>query len=404
MRDIICYISDSKSKKMDFSKIYRRQTKPQTEAPPIPAPVEPQPAALGPVAAATSSKPAGLFAQYYSTLMDASKTPPKPLLSEPVPPPVVAKPVSPQGSLPTSPETLYRELVKMANTLVMAGAVGAPIDPAPLRLLIAQLIGAIKVEPDRFLALALQPKETGALFHMAHLTVFSIFLGIEVGAQNDEISVLGLAALFHDIAMPRFEHIISVPRRLVAQEISEVREHVRLGMAAAESLLAADPPLARSINHCSQFVHERCDGSGYPAGLKGTQIPIGGQIVGMSDTYDAMAHKRSWRESLPPYSVSMHFVRQCGVLFDPFLVKTFLNSFTMFPPGSYVELSSGETAEVVAINKGLLTRPQVRLVGPQGGPADSAILDLRDNQAVHITRQVGCAACAEPFPESKNSA
>ena len=389
---------------MDFSKLYRPHAKPElvVSIPEQPkADVPPACSAAPPdvaVAPTIPDKQAGLFVKPYPPLIDAPvrPLPARPMPAQPAPAKIepVKAATAPAAAIPASPESslrlFYQELIKLANELVLASNSLTPMDPALLRRFIAHLIARIKTEPNLLLALPLESESPGMLAHMVHLTILSIFLGLEIGASDAELEILGLTALFHDIAMPRFHHIVNVSRQLTPQEADEVREHVRMGMAITERLLAADPQLAHNINHCAQFVHERVNGSGYPAGLKGSQIPVGSQIIGLADMYDALTHKRSWRESSLSAPAVIYFVRQCGVLFDANLVKSFLNAFTLFPPGSHVELSTGERAQVVAINRGLLTRPRVRLAASADG-APGAIVDLRENQAIHIVRQIGCA-------------
>ncbi|HLK53296.1 MAG TPA: HD domain-containing phosphohydrolase, partial [Candidatus Angelobacter sp.] len=133
---------------------------------------------------------------------------------------------------------------------------------------------------------------------------------------SDEIEALRAAALLHDIgklAVP--EHIISKPGRLTQEEFEKMKIHPVVGAEILERVQFPYPvvPIVRSH-------HEKWDGSGYPEGLKGTQIPVGARILSIVDTLDALASDRQYRKALPLNEAMERIIAESGKAFDPEIV------------------------------------------------------------------------------------
>ena len=117
----------------------------------------------------------------------------------------------------------------------------------------------------------------------------------ELDLKEDEIEALRAAALLHDIgklAVP--EHIINKPGRLTPEEFEKMKIHPVVGAEILERVRFPYPvvPIVRAH-------HEKWDGTGYPLGLRGTEIPIGARILSTVDYLDALASDRQYRRSLP---------------------------------------------------------------------------------------------------------
>ena len=421
---------------MDFSKVYKPKPKPAPGDAPAEAdsgnlPAQPllgAPMPAGDPEAADSranegassdssagpSQQGGLFSKLHRTLRDT----PEGLPAEPARPAGAPGPAStaalaaagatgasPQmlaglraGSARRSPDNsadiLYAELMDFSRDVVAGGVSNAPTVPVQLHNICAALLAMLKAKPYRLLALQLDSQAlSGTTSHIVNVAIISLYLGIQMRMDDADLELLCYVALLHDIAMPQFDGIVNSPRALTPQELAAVKGHVSLGMNITDKIFAADSRVAQNVKHVSQSVHERADGKGYPKGLKGDQIPRIGQLIGLADVYDAMTHKRPWREPMLPYAAMIHLVQQGGVLFDRALVKLFIEHITMFPPGCCVELSSGETAFVIGINKGLLTRPKVCTI-KDGKPGH--VVDLLGNQSVNIKRQLPAPASGAP--------
>jgi len=166
------------------------------------------------------------------------------------------------------------------------------------------------------LALAIEAKDQTTHDHLQRVRVYAVEVAKELGVTPDEMQAVHAAALLHDIgklAVP--EHIISKPGRLTLEEFEKMKIHPVVGAEILERVRFPYPvvPIVRAH-------HEKWDGSGYPAGLKGTQIPIGARILSAVDYLDALASDRQYRRALPLNEVMQRLSAESGKSFDPKVV------------------------------------------------------------------------------------
>jgi diguanylate cyclase (GGDEF)-like protein/putative nucleotidyltransferase with HDIG domain len=163
------------------------------------------------------------------------------------------------------------------------------------------------------LALAIEAKDHTTHDHLQRVRVYAIEVAKELRVSPQEMEALHAAALLHDIgklAVP--EHIISKPGRLTPEEFEKMKIHPVVGAEILERVRFPYPvvPIVRAH-------HERWDGSGYPFGLKGNEIPIGARILSAVDYLDALASDRQYRRALPLDQVMELLIAESGKSFDP---------------------------------------------------------------------------------------
>jgi diguanylate cyclase (GGDEF)-like protein/putative nucleotidyltransferase with HDIG domain len=166
------------------------------------------------------------------------------------------------------------------------------------------------------LALAIEAKDHTTHEHLQRVRVYAIEVGKELGVTGSELEALHAAALLHDIgklAVP--EHIISKPGRLSPEEFEKMKIHTLVGAEILERVRFPYPvvPIVRAH-------HEKWDGSGYPLGLKGAEIPIGARILSAVDYLDALASDRQYRRAIPLKEVMQKLAAEAGKSFDPKVV------------------------------------------------------------------------------------
>lgn len=177
-------------------------------------------------------------------------------------------------------------------------------------------IAGLHLRTIEALALAIEAKDTTTADHLQRVRVYATEIGKELGLSQNELDALQAAALLHDIgklAVP--EHIISKPGRLTPEEFDKMKIHPLVGAEILEEVKFPYPvvPIVRAH-------HEKWDGSGYPFGLAGEEIPIGSRILSVVDCLDALASDRQYRRALP-LDQAMEIVNsESGKSFDPLIV------------------------------------------------------------------------------------
>ena len=166
------------------------------------------------------------------------------------------------------------------------------------------------------LALAIEAKDHTTHDHLQRVRIYAIEVAKELGITGGDMEALHAAALLHDIgklAIP--EHIISKPGRLTPEEFEKMKIHPVVGAEILQRVRFPYPvvPIVRAH-------HEKWDGSGYPFGLRGAEIPIGARILSAVDYLDALASDRQYRRALPLEEAMGRLAEESGKSFDPQVV------------------------------------------------------------------------------------
>jgi len=173
------------------------------------------------------------------------------------------------------------------------------------------------------LALAIDAKDDTTAAHLRRVQVYASEIGRELNLSPAEMSALEAAALLHDVgklAVP--EYIISKPGKLTEEEFEKMKVHPVVGAEILERVHFPYPvvPIVRSH-------HEKWDGTGYPDGLAGEQIPIGARILSAVDCLDALASQRQYRQALPLEEAMQIVAEQSGKSYDPRVVAVLQNKY-----------------------------------------------------------------------------
>ena len=167
------------------------------------------------------------------------------------------------------------------------------------------------------LALAIEAKDQTTHDHLQRVRVYAVEVAKELKVDPQGMDALQAAALLHDIgklAIP--EHIISKPGRLTPEEFEKMKIHPLVGAEILERVSFPYPvvPIVRAH-------HEKYDGTGYPMGLRGNQIPLGARILSAVDFLDALASDRQYRRALPLQEAMTRLADQSGKAFDPQVIN-----------------------------------------------------------------------------------
>lgn len=195
-------------------------------------------------------------------------------------------------------------------------------------------------------------------YHCVNVSFLAMLTGRWLKLKNEEIHLLVVAGLLHDIGKSRVPaEIINKPGKLTEEEFLQVKKHAEYGYNLLQCMKDIDPRVCEAV----LFHHEREDGSGYPHGLHGSQIPKFAKIIAIADTYDAMTANRSYKPKESPFRVFELMQNGCFGYLDPVVLDTFLANISHYYVGYHVKLNDGRTAEVVYINRQQYGRPVLKI-------------------------------------------
>jgi len=170
------------------------------------------------------------------------------------------------------------------------------------------------------LAQALEAKDEYTQGHSARVAEESVKIARYLSLSEVEVQDIWLAGYLHDIGKIGIkESVLNKPGKLDPYEWECIQMHP----VTAEKILAPIDELADVIKIVRHH-HERFDGSGYPDGIKGSQIPLGARILSVADSYDALTSKRSYREALSQRDALAVLEQASGTQFDPVIVRAYL--------------------------------------------------------------------------------
>lgn len=197
------------------------------------------------------------------------------------------------------------------------------------------------------------------ILHLINVLTYALKVGTGLKYSRKELLELGLAALFYDTGLFKIpENITGKREKLTEAELGIIKKHTEIGRNILSHFQAEHPMLPRvAYEH-----HERENGSGYPAGLKGDEICEYAKIIGLADTFDAMIHNRHYRKALAQHFSVKELVGSKNSLLSSKIIKVFLDEIGIFPIGSYVRLNNTEIGKVVATSKAHPLRPVINLI------------------------------------------
>lgn len=156
--------------------------------------------------------------------------------------------------------------------------------------------------------------------HAARIARSARLLAEAVSLDEDTLASLEEACYLHDIGAEELAGILSKPSAMSPEELSRMRQHPVLGAELATE--EAEHP---QTPYWVRWHHERMDGTGYPDALVGEEIPLPARILGIADAFEAISHKRPYRQALDPQDALTELRSGAGNHYDPTLVEIFTN-------------------------------------------------------------------------------
>ncbi len=194
--------------------------------------------------------------------------------------------------------------------------------------------------------------------HSFQVTLYSLAIGKEMGYSYEDLRLIGMGALLHDIGklmVPK--EILLKPDPLTDEEYEIMKQHTKHGFDLLRNLHS----VSLLVAHCAFQHHERLDGSGYPRGIMDAEIHPFAKIIGVADVFDAVTSNRVYREKLLPSQGMAIIEAGSGTIFSPTVVQALRRSVVHYPNGSVLLLSDGRRGIVSKQNSGSPERPKIRV-------------------------------------------
>ena len=218
------------------------------------------------------------------------------------------------------------------------------------------------------LAMAVDAKDQITHGHIRRVQVYAVELARRLGIRDpDHLMAVETAALLHDmgkLAIP--EHILNKPGKLTPAEFAKMKRHADIGADLLSSIRFPYPVVPVVRHH-----HEHWDGRGYPAGVSGTDIPLGARILAVVDCFDALTSDRPYRPRLTTDDAFSILRERRGTMYDPLIVDTFISSYPEIAPAASF---AGDSAKSIVDGMGLPTDDDRSLQQIRANAAESAAL------------------------------
>lgn len=197
-----------------------------------------------------------------------------------------------------------------------AGSIAAQLRIKALEEQVNELRSAVVCALNQMLDL----KDLNTGVHSTRLAEWSMRVAEQLGVSQNELRDIEAAAILHDIGKVGVpDSILNKPGKLTPEERAIIEKHSEYGWAILRKIPGCQRASLYVLHH-----HERMDGKGYPAGLKGEEIPLGARIVCVVDAFDAMVSDRTYRKGLPVDEAVRRLNADSGTQFDARIVERFV--------------------------------------------------------------------------------
>ena len=227
------------------------------------------------------------------------------------------------------------------------------------------------------LLVRMQKKDEYAGAHSLATSVWALVFGRHLGLDRESLAAVGLGGLLLDVGK------IKLPTEMLNKSgpLTDVeRAHMQTHVEHSLQIIREGGGVDNRVLDMVATHHERFDGSGYPKGLRGNQIPVFGRIGGIVDSYAAMTSTRPYAEAMSSYDAMREFKSLSDKLFQAEMVEQFIQAIGIFPVGTLVELNTGEIGVVLKENFTARLQPEIAVILDSNKERldDFRILDLYD--------------------------
>jgi len=255
---------------------------------------------------------------------------------------------------------------------------GATVAMPDLQVVTESMVDSVLRNNTALALLArMQEKDEYMSSHSLSTSIWALVFGRHLGLDREALEVVGLGGLLLDVGKTKLpEALLNKTGKLTDVEWSHMQNHVEFGLDIIREADNVDPRVMEMVaTH-----HERFDGSGYPNGWSGNQIPVFGRIGGIADSYSAMTSKRPYAQAMSSFDAMREFKSLSDKHFQAEMVEQFIQAVGIFPAGTLVELNTGEVAIVLKEHQSTRLRPEVAVIlnAEKKAVDEFKVLDLRE--------------------------
>ncbi len=281
-------------------------------------------------------------------------------------------------------ETQYRRKVGAVRELMQQLHARPAEALAGATRLVEDVAASLLEQKDYVVQLMGEQAEDAQSFHHAlNVSTLSLMLGAEAGLDRGELEMVGVGALFHDLGKRRVADRVLLKRGpWTRAERLAYEQHVAYGIQLARAI----PDLPEAAVRIIADHHECLDGSGFPAGLEGDQIPRPARVVAIANRFDNLCNPRDEQQALSPHEALSWMFQREGQALDQTLLAHFVRCLGVYPPGSIVELNNGIIGLVMSVNSSDTLAPVIKVYDPEVPAREAWFADLSEDPDVRVQR------------------
>ncbi len=256
--------------------------------------------------------------------------------------------------------SLHDDVAQAIDQVMSNLADGKPVQLTSTRKLAKKIVDSIIRNPDAAMWIArIRNQDTYLYGHCVRASIWAITLGRHLELNKERLEHLATGLMMTEVGYTRLPRgLTDNIAELSSEENDLARQHVTHGVDILKNLSGINEEILSIV----ETHHERFNGSGYPRGLRGSQIPLLGQIAGIVDVYDMLTNPRDAGDALSPTVAMAKLHGMIDEAFQKELVEEFIRAIGIYPTGTLVELSTGEIGIITEQNAERRLRPRILIL------------------------------------------
>lgn len=254
----------------------------------------------------------------------------------------------------------FRAARSETKTMLNNIRLGDAINTEQAKATVKECVQSVIRHPDALLWMArIRDEREYTAEHSLNVCVLAVAFGRQLGLDEKELEKLGLCGLLHDVGKMRVPiEILNKAGPLTPKEMRMMKAHTVHG----RNLLMSTPSIYAGAIDTAYSHHEKMDGTGYPRKISGRSVSLFTRIIAIVDAYDAMTADRCYSRAKTSTEALKMIYEARGTHFDEQLALKFIQTIGLYPPGSLVELYTGEVGIVLESNQTFRHLPRVILL------------------------------------------